>query len=72
MCLDACIEHLSRGLAPHATGLLPDFATWHEGARCYKPVRGQVLERPEDGTYGWNACRCAESCDGHLRVVLTV
>lgn len=57
LCLDACIEQLSRGLAPHATGLLPDFAIWHEPSKCYRPVRGQVLERPDDGKYGWNACR---------------
>ena len=59
MCLDNCIDQLGRGLAPHATGLVPDFAAWNQAAKCYQPVQGQVLERPDDGKYGWNACRWA-------------
>lgn len=56
-CLDSCITQLCRGLAPHQTGLMPDFAMYDHTGQCYKPVLRQVLERPEDGCYGWNACR---------------
>lgn len=56
-CLDSCIDQLNLSLAPHGTGLLPDFAIWNEATKSYAPVRRQVLERPEDGKYGWNACR---------------
>jgi len=37
------------------TGLPPDFIAWKEGA--YRPAPSGFLEGPNDGAYGYNACR---------------
>ncbi|MDD5349468.1 MAG: glycosyl hydrolase family 8 [Chthoniobacteraceae bacterium] len=37
------------------TGLQPDFVAWEAGA--YRPAPAGFLEGPNDGAYGYNACR---------------
>ena len=40
-------------------GLCSDFMAYDPKSKRYHAVKTQVLERPGDGTFSWNACRCA-------------
>ncbi len=48
------MQAVQTGFAPQ-TGLLPDFIA--SAATSPRPVNGQFLENPSDGSYSYNACR---------------
>jgi hypothetical protein len=42
-----------------AKGLVADFHVFDSSIGKFRPVRGKILEKdPEDGHFGYNACRC--------------
>ncbi len=57
----ASLEALNELLDDSVHGLCSDFVAYDKGTGRYHAVTCQVLERPGDGTFSWNACRCAPS-----------
>jgi len=55
----ASLEALNELLDDSVHGLCSDFVAYNKGTGRYHAVTCQVLERPGDGTFSWNACRCA-------------
>ncbi|KAL3157183.1 hypothetical protein ABBQ38_001422 [Trebouxia sp. C0009 RCD-2024] len=56
--LDSTITVLQDQLALHPqTGLVADFLVWSPSEKRYKPAEGKILEKDNDGEYGWNSCR---------------
>lgn len=53
-CSYALLGELQKSSAP-ATGLVPDFAIFKNGA--WQPAKPRALEGPYDGEYSYNACR---------------
>ena len=57
--IEASLAVLEELLGESRHGLCADFMAFDPAAGGYKAVTTQVLERPGDGTFSWNACRCA-------------
>ena len=55
----ASLEALAELQTDSTHGLCADFMAFDADAGRYRAVTTQVLERPGDGTFSWNACRCA-------------
>ena len=55
----ASLEALAELQTDSTHGLCADFMAFDAAAGRYRAVTTQVLERPGDGTFSWNACRCA-------------
>ena len=56
--LDSTIAVLQDQLALHPeTGLLADFLVYSPSKKHYRPAKGKILEKENDGEYGWNSCR---------------
>lgn len=56
--LEASLCALEELLCSSKHGLCSDFTAYDPLAKRYHAVKTQVLERPGDGTFSWNACRC--------------
>ena len=57
--LEASLCALEELLFSSKHGLCSDFMAYDPKSKRYHAVKTQVLERPGDGTFSWNACRCA-------------
>ena len=63
--LEASLCALEGLLTSSKHGLCSDFMAYDPLSKRYHAVTTQVLERPSDGTFSWNACRCAPAlCAG--------
>lgn len=56
-CLEATIQAVEAQFDQNPTGLMADFVMYNHDSCRFEPVKGQVLERPQDPEYFFNSCR---------------